>query len=392
MDGDDVHLMQNRASMLYGNALPSAIMSCVGGALLCIGYWSIASRPFLLGWFGTLIALCLARVALARRYRRRAPSHSELMTWIWMATLMVALSGFTWGVAGLVLVGAGSTEAALLYCCLVVGAILSVSGYVAWWPAHLAFHTPILLLTAAGFSLSGQPTHRLLAVACLCLCIACAVIGWRLSHVFSSIIEMSARNARMAAELEVQAKALERANTQLQSISDTDFLTGLRNRRKMMALLAEQRATHGIILFDIDHFKLFNDKFGHGAGDLCLQAVADAASVIVSTRGGVLGRHGGEEFLAILPEITETHLWMTAEELRSTIARLHECTEYSLPRPVTISLGLALVDAEVSLSRRLESADIQLYRAKEAGRNRTAMYSGQWHQEAFPQDDPMTKL
>lgn len=373
MNGDDTRLTRNRVSMLYGNSLPGATMGCVAGLLLCIAYWPMASQPFLVGWLGALITLFFIRLALTRHYRARAISDDSLKTWARWATLMSALSGIAWGVAGLMLVGAGTAETALLYCCFALGAVLSISGYVAWWPAHLAFHIPVFLLTALGFLLTGHPVHRLLALACIALCFACAVIGRRLGHMVGRIIDMSDRNARMAEELATQAKALEEANARLQAISDTDFLTGLWNRRWMMARLAEQDAAHGLILFDVDRFKAFNDELGHGAGDLCLQAVAEAASAVVSSHGGVLGRHGGEEFLAIMPAMTAKTLRAVAEELRGTIAQLHDQTRLGLTRPVTISLGLALVDAEIAPAPRLELVDTQLYRAKKSGRNQVAM-------------------
>ena len=384
MDGEDAHLIRNRVSMLYDNILPSAIMGCTAGLLLCVAYWSLASHVFLVGWLSALLALFLGRLMLTSYYKARAISDARLAVWARAATAMIALTGLTWGIAGAMLVGAGTAETALLYCCFALGAILSISGYVAWWPAHLVFQMPIFLLTALGFLLTGHPIHRLLAVACVALCVACTIIGRRLSHVFGRIIDISARNAHMAAAMDAQAKALEQANTQLQEISETDFLTGLWNRRRMMALLTEQKASHGIILFDIDHFKAFNDDFGHGAGDRCLQAVAEVASVVVAGHGGALGRHGGEEFLAILPDATAERLWSVAEEIRRVIAQLHESSDWALGRPVTVSLGLALADGVIGPWQRLESADAQLYHAKRAGRNRAAMASATSPDAALP--------
>ncbi|QXI40846.1 GGDEF domain-containing protein [Pseudomonas xantholysinigenes] len=367
----DESLLRNRVAMLYGSVIPAGVMGCVAATLLCIAYWTVVSPVFLLGFVGALFVLLLVRLVLTRRYRAQTIAKGRLVRWGWAATGLVGLAGIVWGIAGFTLVGAGSAESALLYCCFALGAILAVSGYIAWWPAHLAFHIPIFLFTALGYLSTGNPTHRLLAIACLALCLACVVIGHRLSVIFGRIVDLSTHNERLAAELGVQARALQEANTQLQAMSDTDFLTGLWNRRRMMAMLSEQVDVHGVIIFDIDHFKAFNDDFGHAAGDVCLQAVAQAASKVVVEHAGALGRHGGEEFLAILPCTNAQNLWRAAECVRLAIERLHMDVE--LVRPVTVSVGLTLATADIAIALRLEAADKQLYRAKAAGRNRTAM-------------------
>jgi diguanylate cyclase (GGDEF)-like protein len=381
MSGEPEDLIRHRVAMLYGNALPGAAMSLLATMILCRVYWAMASQAFLLGWLACVSILLAIRVLLAVRYRHGVGSGQQLR-WAWVATGAVGLSGLAWGVAGLVLVGAGTDEASLFFCCMALGAVLTVSGYIAWWPAHLAFHVPMFLLTGAGFLLTGRPTAQWLGLACIALCLACAFIGRRLSRIFGRIIDISAQSERMAIALSEQARALESANAKLRHLSDTDFLTGLWNRRRMMAELAQQHGQHGILLIDVDHFKAYNDELGHAAGDACLREVARVASAVVDRHGGTIGRYGGEEFLGLLPVASDMMAIGVAEELRLAIAAIaggggHAGDGVAIPRGVTVSIGVATADGAVVPSLRLEAADRALYAAKKAGRNRVMAFRGQ---------------
>ncbi|WP_336972451.1 GGDEF domain-containing protein [Sphingobium aromaticiconvertens] len=376
MSGKPEDLIRHRVAMLYGNALPGAAMSLLATMILCRVYWAMASQAFLLGWLACISILLAVRVLLAVRYRQGA-GYGQQLRWAWVATGTVGLSGLAWGMAGLVLVGVGTDEASLFFCCMGLGAVLTVSGYIAWWPAHLAFHVPLFLLTAAGFFLTGRSTAQWLALACIALCLTCAFIGHRLSRIFGRILDISARSERMATVLGAQALALEAANAKLRHLSDTDFLTGLWNRRRMMVELTQQHGQHGILLIDVDHFKAYNDELGHAAGDACLREVAHVAGRVVDRHGGTIGRHGGEEFLVLLPVASDMVAIGVAEELRLAIAAIHAGDGVAIPRGVTVSIGVATADSAVAASLRLEAADRALYAAKKAGRNRVMAFRGQ---------------
>jgi diguanylate cyclase (GGDEF)-like protein len=376
MGGQPQDLIRHRVAMLYGNALPGAAMSLLAAIILCRIYWTMAPQAFLLGWLGCIFLLLIVRVVLAFCYNHDG-GPVEQQRWAWAATGAVCLSGLAWGSAGLVLVGAGTNEAALLFCCVALGAVLIVSGYIAWWPAHLAYHVPLFLLTGAGFLLTGRPVMQWQGVVCIGLCLSCAFIGYRLSRIFGGIIDISAQNARMVAALGEQAQALESANAKLRHLSDTDFLTGLWNRRRMMAELAAQQGLHCVMLIDVDHFKAYNDEFGHAAGDACLREVARVASAVVDRYGGTMGRHGGEEFLVLLSVESGRVAVDIAEELRLTIAAIPAGAGMAMPRGVTVSAGVATVEDGMVPSLRLEAADGALYAAKKAGRNRVMAFQGQ---------------
>ena len=156
----------------------------------------------------------------------------------------------------------------------------------------------------------------------------------------------------------------------------TDELTKLPNRRHILTFLGDQAKTAyeeeqplSVIAFDIDHFKVVNDKFGHDGGDIALKAVADVANQALR-RGDRVGRIGGEEFLVVLPGSTRKSAADVAERLRRSI----EVTEIGKLPPgfrMTISLGVCEWKAgHESIEVLLKRSDKALYEAKNAGRNR----------------------
>src|SRR6266571_3901447 len=161
-----------------------------------------------------------------------------------------------------------------------------------------------------------------------------------------------------------------------------DRLTGLYNSHYVqewfgLELLRAQRPGRPVaaIMLDIDHFKRFNDSFGHEAGDLVLRELAGALGR--STRGSdVASRYGGEEFLVLLPECPFDAALRRAERMREEVAKLELRYDDRPLGPVTVSLGVAVFPDHASESEELlRHADEALYLAKQTGRNRVVAYS-----------------
>jgi len=168
----------------------------------------------------------------------------------------------------------------------------------------------------------------------------------------------------------------------LQEQAMRDRLTGLYNRHyveEWFGLELRRAQRHGrpiaAIMLDVDHFKRFNDNFGHEAGDLVLREVAGALRR--STRGSdVASRYGGEEFLVLLPECPFDAALRKAEQLREEVAKLELRYDDRPLGPVTVSLGVAAFPDHAKESLELlRRADEALYLAKQTGRNRVVAYS-----------------
>lgn len=167
----------------------------------------------------------------------------------------------------------------------------------------------------------------------------------------------------------------------LRELALTDTLTGVANRRSFDERLRAEwrrcqrsRTPIALIMIDVDHFKLYNDTYGHQAGDYCLQQICTAMKASLRRPGDLLCRYGGEEFACLLPETPLGQAMRKAEELGDAVQRLAIPHSSSSPiKVVTISRGVAaLVPGMDSHARELvKIADEMLYQAKHAGRNRT---------------------
>jgi diguanylate cyclase (GGDEF)-like protein/PAS domain S-box-containing protein len=175
-------------------------------------------------------------------------------------------------------------------------------------------------------------------------------------------------------EYENQLKAL---NQKLQSLAVTDGLTGLHNHRAFQDYLEEQfqvamrnKQPLAVILMDVDHFKQYNDTYGHQAGDEVLRQVAQILSAHVR-EGDFVARYGGEEFVIVLPRTDLESAVAVAERLREAV----QSAEWRL-RPVTGSFGVACIRPDMETRQELiEAADQALYQAKKNGRNRVEAWN-----------------
>ena len=173
---------------------------------------------------------------------------------------------------------------------------------------------------------------------------------------------------------------LTRANLSLQDLAMRDGLTGLYNRRFLEESLAreESRARRhdeslGVMLIDVDEFKKCNDAFGHAGGDAVLRTIGQY--LLSAARGeDIVSRYGGDEFVLVMNTASRKTVWERAEILRRGAHELP--VEYGGRRvgPVTLSIGLGIFpDNGASVEAVLRVADVALYRAKRAGRNRVVL-------------------
>ncbi|MEC4986176.1 MAG: diguanylate cyclase [Oscillatoria sp. PMC 1068.18] len=180
---------------------------------------------------------------------------------------------------------------------------------------------------------------------------------------------------------------LETANRELQRLAAIDGLTKLANRRRFDEHLSkewermkQQEKPLSLILGDVDHFKLYNDNYGHLAGDVCLQKVAQALSVAAKYPRDLVARYGGEEFAIILPETEAKAAQVIAEKILAGVRNLQLTHAYSsVAKYVSVSLGICtLIPSEMDTPEDLiKTADKALYQAKESGRDRYVLIPDQ---------------
>ncbi|WP_342721573.1 PAS-domain containing protein [Acidovorax sp. FHTAMBA] len=177
---------------------------------------------------------------------------------------------------------------------------------------------------------------------------------------------------------------LEAANAKLAMLSATDGLTGIGNRRRFDDRLATEWLRCGrhhmplcVILIDIDHFKLYNDHYGHLAGDECLRRVAQLLQACTRRADEVAARFGGEEFVLLLPDVGRAAAVAVAQRCMQSLREAALTHAHSPTAPViTFSMGIASMvpRADAASDTLVQAADAALYRAKSGGRNRFEVF------------------
>jgi diguanylate cyclase (GGDEF)-like protein len=223
--------------------------------------------------------------------------------------------------------------------------------------------TALLLMTDKAIAMPATTwTERALVLACAVTALGrCASTG---------LYGSSMREA-----LYKRGNELKDAHARIEELAQIDELTGLLNRRYIMKSLNEEMARAqrtgvacSVAIIDLDFFKRINDQFGHPVGDEALRTFALTLFANIRTIDK-LGRYGGEEFLFILPDTTKDQAVRTLDRLRLIISEV-DWAEISGMMKLTMSAGICAVRQEDSAADVLARADVALYRAKDAGRNR----------------------
>jgi diguanylate cyclase (GGDEF)-like protein len=183
----------------------------------------------------------------------------------------------------------------------------------------------------------------------------------------------------MQVERRVFQQRLQLAYEEMEKRATTDALTGVANRRLFEESLKLEWAralrtgdSIALLMLDVDHFKFYNDRFGHPAGDACLRRIAQAIVALEHRSTDLLARYGGEEFAYLLPGARQQDAARIAEAIRARIERIHLDPDQTCDHPVSISIGCAAVTPAIGIVPQLliGASDEALYQAKRNGRNR----------------------
>lgn len=177
-----------------------------------------------------------------------------------------------------------------------------------------------------------------------------------------------------------ESEELKTLNHQFKNLSNIDDLTSIANRRKFIQRLGEEYQYAGksgetisLLMIDVDYFKLYNDTYGHGAGDECLRRVAQAMIKQCNRSSDLAARYGGEEFMLLLPNTSQQDALHISDQLNVSISQLGIEHKASPLNRLTISIGLVSFryNPELDVNYMIKRVDEALYEAKARGRNQT---------------------
>lgn len=350
----------------------SLLVNLANGLLLTFFLWDVLDRPTLLLWLAALVAVTAARFRMLRAYRGTPDPASQPRRWEFYSHLGACAAGLVWGSAGVFLFLPSSLShqvfLAFVLGGMVAGAIplLSFLGH-----AYACFAIPVVTPIALQMLAVGDRVHILMGLMISIFGLAMLAASAQLRRYFRESVRLRLR----------LSSALEQGKT-LEHLLGVDALTGIANRRFFQNILEKEwrrarrgRSTLSLITADIDHFKAYNDHYGHPAGDACLRDIARSMAEVAKRPGDVTARIGGEEFAILLPDTPREDAQRLAELIRKRVFSLklpHAAS--AAAGQVTVSLGVAAsnqwgIDSPNDL---LSAADRALYRAKRSGKNRVA--------------------
>lgn len=337
----------------------------------------IVSLPLLLGWMVVNTLPDAFTFVLTSRLLKHPPPGLRISYWHnWQAGLR-ALQGLCWGSIAVLFHVEGETAAINDMIMLLVLVSISASSVVNMAPSFrtlAAFCFSILVIPAVYYFLLGDALHTKIALGLCILLLVELQFGWDAYRQFAGGVHQLVLNRRIREQLELRNAQLDETNGKLKVMAIHDHLTGLYNRHFIEDQLERQRelfVRHGnvcsIVLFDIDHFKRINDRYGHAVGDEVLVAFSRRIEGLLRQED-TFGRYGGEEFMLVLPMTDLKAGLQLAERVRSA---MESSPVVSQPEPITAtaSFGVAPLERGETTDDWLLRADQALYKAKEQGRN-----------------------
>jgi diguanylate cyclase (GGDEF)-like protein len=310
--------------------------------------------------------ICLLRLIHLKVTEKLGQRHAKANKRIFFVSVII--TALIWGVT-LALITFLKEESATQLLMTVCICGLCAGGVVAFIP-----HKPLSI----GFNISMMlPVVAVLLVTGSNIPLATMIF---LFSVYMAL--MAVRGSREYWDALENEYLLETKSRELSRLSNTDVLTGLYNRRYFDEMLdaewkrsGRQNSMLSAIIFDLDHFKIINDTYGHQVGDEYLKKSADILASVFKRETDVVARFGGEEFIVLLPGITSERAFQLAENARQRIESMAlEHQGHNVRTTISAGISHCIPDFPTTTDSIVSYADQALYKAKQEGRNRIAIY------------------
>lgn len=349
---------------------------------LALFFWNRARPEMLIGLLALMIVVLTPAILSWRRLRLRARPEQVSAKNETRAMFFALALGALWGVLVWTLFPIANTDERAM---LVVIMIALNGGAVSFFSsspfASLGFFLPFmipLLVVTVRFDEADLPTLPSVVAVFILGALFFTRIAW---EEFVASVRLLVERDQALAEAKASGKQLAQALSRMQDLAMVDELTGLKNRRAFfddaeptVAAARRRKQPIAVALLDLDFFKDVNDTYGHAVGDIVLKEVARRITATLREEQ-IVGRLGGEEFVALLPDTTPAQALVAIERVRKAIG----ATQIPLPGggpaiTVTISGGIAPVLEDEGLESVIDLADKAMYRAKGLGRDRVEVF------------------
>ena len=375
----------NIAWKLVGNLFQQTRTLIIGGlvyAILGLPAFFGTQSPWYLAATGLVSVICAGRVWLNQYYARARETASPAV-WARRSVAGAWACGASWGLWNAAIIFEPDRT-------LLLGVMATLVSSI-WGAAVRSCTVPIVAIGQIYLALAPMLLAYLLAgnaymyfyAATTALHIMAALGLVRFLHAQTlRLLLQDEEKSKLVESLEIAKQDLEVVNTHLEGLAATDALTGIANRR-VFDLVSEREWRHAaredkpiaILLLDVDHFKKFNDFYGHQAGDQCLRDIASALLSTLRRGGDLVARYGGEEFVVVLPDSDLDGAAKVGEAIVCAIKALaipHDASDFG---HVTVSIGAASMVPKPNsmVSLLTEKADAALYVAKRSGRNQVSI-------------------
>lgn len=345
----------------------------IGALLVMLAYYESAYQTHLQVWLLVILAATAIRFFLTQQCISRFKAHGYVPREALKHALTTGLSGILWGVGSLFVLDASPTAMVVSITtvqAMILGGALTLGAYP---PSFYAFSLPAIFPLIIALCLQGGSTNIILATQSLVFLTLVFSISKRFNRSLRHVWQLTF-------EKEQLLQALTQASEHQKTLANTDALTGIANRRQFDHVLSQELSRMSrmpsplsLLMLDVDHFKSYNDNYGHVAGDECLKQIARILSEQFGRASDTPARYGGEEFTVIMPHTDEKGALRQAQGIRHAMEQLHIDHAYSpVAQHITLSIGIvSLHTSDVREAKDLIAmADQCLYQAKSAGRNR----------------------
>jgi len=386
-------VLAERVRVFVDRSVAGALSSPLGTVLLAWLLGPVAGWGHAAAWLCLINLVELLILGVGYRYREVSPREEAAARWAWAMVLGNFLAGLAWGSSVWFFWVDGEFKYYLLNLTILVGvSAICVNIMSPIRIAMLLFSAGVLLPPMVHLVAVGNPYGVEIATGLATLFVVqlhyARIAGQQLIHGLDSfqrslvlvenLSQVRGELFQSNCELESRNAELNSALARLEVTATHDELTGAFNRRYIVEQLERQaahKARHGaaasIIMFDLDHFKRINDRYGHPVGDQALQETVRAVATALR-EGDVLARYGGEEFLVLSPMADCGAACQLAGRLRTALAAI-QLTDGRDEIFVRASFGVAELAAGESVATWLRRVDMALYQAKEQGRDRVVM-------------------